>query len=172
MAFTSGNDVNILQATDTSFIGAGLGNDKYILSGNGLSANQTINITDSDGTNTLQLIGGLTIAGSKVTSNAIQLILSNGATVNVSGANTFSFEVGGDPLSGVSGNIQTFAQFVTSSLGLAAAPTSTSVVVSGANNVGVNSNGSVTAVAGPIVLTPGTTAPVAATSGADVFCAD
>lgn len=152
MAFTTGNDVNILQATDTTFVGAGLGNDKYILSGTGLGATQTVNITDVDGTNTLQLIGGLTIASSKVNSTTIQLILSNGATVNILGANTFSYEIGGNPLTNTPGTIQTFSSFVTTSLGLAAAPT-TSAVVDGAANVGVNADGTTT-VSPPVVTTP------------------
>jgi hypothetical protein len=152
MAFTTGNDVNILQATDSSFVGAGAGNDKYILSATGLTAGQTVNITDADGTNTLQLIGGLTIASSKATSNALQLTLSNGAIVNVLGANTFSFEIGGDPF-GVGGTIQNFSTFVVTSLGMDAVPTSTSAATSGATNVGVNSNGTTT-VGGPVVTTP------------------
>lgn len=143
MAFTNGNDVNILQPTDSAFVGAGAGNDKYILSGTSMSDNQNITITDTGGSNTLQLIAGLTIASSKITANAIQLILSNGATVNILGADTFSFEVAGNPFTGP-GTIQTFSQFVTTSLGIANVPTG-STLSSGMVNVSVNTNGTTTA---------------------------
>lgn len=169
MAFTSGNDVNILQSTDTSFVGAGFGDDKYILSGTGMLAGQTINITDVDGANSLQLIGGLSIASSKITYNVIQLNLSNGAIVNILGADTFTFEVGGNPLTGTAGVLQTFSQFVTTSLGLLTPPTSTSGVVNGQANVDINSNGTTTTVGGTTVLAVGTSVPVAATAAADVF---
>lgn len=147
MAFTNGSDINILQSSDTAYVGAGAGNDKYILAGTSVSAGQTINITDADGANTLQLIGGLSIASSKVTSNAIQLILNNGATINLLGADTFSFEIGGSPLTATPGTIQNFSQFVTTSLGLAAVPTG-STLSNGATNVDVNDNGTTTAVGG------------------------
>jgi hypothetical protein len=151
MSFTTGNDVNILQSTDSSFVGAGAGNDKYILSGSSLSSTQTITITDTEGANTLQLIGGVTIASSKVTNNAIQLILSNGATVNLLGADSFTFEVAGNPLTAVAGTVQNFSQFVNTSLGLSSVPTG-SAVVSGVPNVVVNSDGTTTAGGGGIAV--------------------
>lgn len=144
MAFTTGNDVNILQATDSAFVGAGLGDDKYILSPAGLTAGQTITITDTQGNNTLQLIGGLTIASSKVTSNQVQLTLNNGAIVNLLGADTFTFEIGGNPLTNTAGTIQTFADFVTQSLGLAEVPAAGAAPVDAPANIVVNENGTTT----------------------------
>lgn len=177
MAFTNGNDMNTLQATDNKNVSAGAGDDKYILSnGGGITAGQIINIIDTEGANTLQLIGGLTIASSKATANVIQLTLSNGGIVNVQGANTFSFEVGGDPLNNVAGIIQKFGAFVTTSLGLASVPTSNSTVVTGATNVAVKADGStsVAPVIPTITLPVGQTAAstvtkVTATANADVF---
>ncbi|KFB74111.1 MAG: hypothetical protein AW09_000606 [Candidatus Accumulibacter phosphatis] len=122
MAFTSGNDVNILQASDASVVGAGAGNDKYILSATGLAAGQTITLSDSQGSNTLQLIGGLTITSSIVANNVAQLTLSNGAVVNINGANNFSYEIGGDPLTGVAGTIQNYNTFATTTLGAPSVP--------------------------------------------------
>lgn len=144
MPFTNGNDINILQSTDTAFVGAGEGNDKYILSATSVRANQTITITDTVGSNTLQLIAGLTIASSKVTANALQLTLNNGAIISLLGADTFTFEVAGNPFAGP-GTMQTFSQFVTTSLGLASVPTG-SAISSGATNVSVNTNGTTTLV--------------------------
>jgi len=143
MAFTPGNDINILQATDSLNVGAGAGDDRYILSANQLTATQVINISDTEGANVLHLIGGLTIASSKVSANAIQLILSNGATVNIFGADTFTYWIGGDSLTGVGAVERTFASFVTASLGLAAVPTGTAVV-DGPANVDVKTDGTTT----------------------------
>lgn len=116
MAFTTKDDVNILQATDTATVGAGLGNDRYVLDSSVISPNQSITISDADGSNTLQLVGGLTIVSSLVTSNALQLTLNNGATIAVLGANTFNFQTGGNPINGQGGLIESFADFVTNSL--------------------------------------------------------
>lgn len=135
MAFTTGNDVNILQTSDNAIVGAGAGNDKYILSAANVAANQKIEISDTLGTNTLQLMGGLTIASSKVAADTVQLTLSNGAVVTVLGASTFSYEIAGDPLSGVAGTVQTYSAFVTTTLGAASVPTGTTVVDGTANKV-------------------------------------
>ena len=144
MAFTANNDINILQASDSAVVGAGAGNDTYVLSPSTLSANQEIQISDTQGANKLQLIGGLTIASSSVASNGVQLTLSNGAKVTVLGADTFSYEVGGDPLTGTAGTVQTYAQFATTTLGAASVPTTGTV--SGTANVTIagGSNGAYT----------------------------
>ena len=47
MAFTSGNDINILQGTDGLSVGAGAGNDRYVLDASTLNADQQITITDA-----------------------------------------------------------------------------------------------------------------------------
>lgn len=135
MAFTANNDINILQASDAAVVGAGAGNDTYVLSPSTLSANQVIEISDTQGANKLQLIGGLTIASSSVASNGVELTLSNGAKVTVLGADTFSYEVGGNPLTGVAGTVQTYAQFATTTLGAASVPAAGALPVSGSTNV-------------------------------------
>ncbi len=123
MAFTANNDINILQASDIAVVGAGAGNDTYVLSPSTLSANQKIEISDAQGSNKLQLIGGLTIASSVVAIDTVLLTLSNGAQVTVNGASSFSYEVGGNPLTGTAGTVQTYAQFATTTLGAASVPT-------------------------------------------------
>ena len=117
MAFTSGNDLNILQASDGSFVGAGQGDDTYILSPVTMTAGQEITLTDTAGTNTLQLIDGLTIASSSVASDALQLTLSNGAVITVLDADLFNFNVGGNALIGEAGVDQDFSAFVSQTLG-------------------------------------------------------
>ena len=131
MAFTTGNDINILQGTDLGIVGAGAGNDRYVLDASTLTANQRITLNDSQGTNTLQLAGGLSIVSSQVTANAVQLTLNNGAVIIVLGASTFSFQTGGNVLNGTGGLTQTFGDFVTASLGLATVPTGAAPVAGG-----------------------------------------
>lgn len=117
MAFTSGNDINILQDSDTSFVGAGQGDDTYIVSPVTMADGQEITLTDTAGTNTLQLIDGLTIASSLVASHALQLTLSNGAVINVLGADSFIFNVGGNAITGEAGLDKDFSAFVSQTLG-------------------------------------------------------
>ena len=149
MTFTSGNDINILQPTNPGVVGAGDGNDTYILAQNFLSAGQKITISDSVGANTLQLIGGLTIASHKISGSSIQLTLSNDAVITVLGANNFNYKVGGNPLSGVDGVSKSFQAFATESLGATEIPTGTAIVNS-TGSVLVNSNGTTT------ITNPGT----------------
>lgn len=143
MANTSGNDVNFLQATDLGTVGAGAGNDRYILDAALLSPNQKITISDTQGANVLQLAGGLTITSAQVAANAIQFTLSNGALITVLGASTFTFITGGNN-AGTGGLTQTFADFVKVSLGLSAVPTGATPVSTTAA-ITVNANGGTSA---------------------------
>ena len=133
MAFTSGNDINVLQASDASFVGAGQGDDTYIVSPVTMTAGQEITLTDTAGSNTLQLIEGLTIASSSVASDALRLTLSNGAVITVLDADLFTFNVGGNDIIGEAGVDQDFSTFVSQTLG-------TSVPA----DAGVNTGGGVT----------------------------
>ncbi len=114
---TTGDNTLFLDASNPGIVGLGLGNDRYVLSGSSLRAGQQITINDADGANILQLVGGLAIASSQVSNNAIQLTLTNGAIVNVLGASTFTFLTGGDAFTGTGGLSQTFSEFVTVALG-------------------------------------------------------
>ena len=171
MAFTSANDINILQASDAAVVGAGLGDDTYVLSPSTLSANQVIRISDAQGANKLQLIGGLTIASSSVASNAVLLTLSNGAKVTVLGADTFSYEVGGNPLTGTAGTVQTYAQFATTTLGAASVPAAGASPVSGSTNVTIP-GGSTGGGAGQVFTLTTSIDNLNGTAGNDTFLAD
>ena len=61
-----------------------------------LNSNAVINIVDTEGKNTVQLVDGLTISSSTFASNAVSLSLSNGASITISGADKFSFDIGGN----------------------------------------------------------------------------
>jgi hypothetical protein len=111
MAFTDDNDINILQASDSEIVGAGLGDDIYIVTPVLMTAGQVVTLSDVDGTNTLQLVDGLIIASSIVASNARQLTLNNGTIINVNGADTFNFNVGGNVTAGIAGEDKGFSDF-------------------------------------------------------------
>ena len=143
MAFTTGNDLNILQSSDVSTVGAGLGDDVYIISTASLSENQKIIITDIDGANTIKFIGGVTIASSLSAATEVLLTLDNGAVIDILGADTFSYEIGGSPFSTGSGTVQTFSTFLTSSLGMTTVPTGVETAT-GTANLTTHTDGTVT----------------------------
>ena len=88
-------------------VGKGAGDDTYILSPELIDAGAQITITDAAGANTIQLIGGLEITASQTAATAIQLTLSNGAVVTVLGADSYTFALGGNPLTGEAPNATT-----------------------------------------------------------------
>ncbi len=140
MPFTTGNDLNILQSTDTAVVGAGAGDDTYIIGGN-IGATQTITISDTEGANMLALPNNLTIASSLFAADSAQLTLSNGGVININGASSFTYALGGDPLSNAPAVTQNYSDFVTSSMGAAAVPTGSNTEA-GAANTTVNADGS------------------------------
>lgn len=142
MAFTNSDDVNILQASDGSVVGAGAGSDRYVLSAATLSNGQRITISDTAGLNALQLVGGLVVTSSQVTNSALLLNLNNGAQITLLGANTFNYITGGDPISGTGGSTQNFNDFVTQSLRTTVPPGNTP---NNGGTVTVNNNGGTTA---------------------------
>jgi len=117
--------------------GRGDGDDVYVLSAHLIDSNANITITDTQGSNSIQLIGGLSITSSQVANNALQLGLSNGASVTVLGADNMSYTVGGNPVSGQAGTDKNFSTFTNDVLGQ-------TVPVSGVVNGGtadINSDG-------------------------------
>ena len=121
-------------------VGKGSGNDTYILSNSFIDVNAQITISDTEGLNAIQLIGGLRIISSIVSENTAQLTLSNGAVITVLGASSMSYTVGGNPLTGEQGSTKDFQSFSTDILG-------TNVPTNGISNGGVsdiNSDGTAT----------------------------
>ena len=142
MSFTSGNDINILQKTDLGVVSAGKGDDVYIIDDDVLAPNQQIQISDALGNNTIHLLDGLDIKEALVASNAIELVLDNGAKIDVLGANNYSFLLGGDPITGKDGTIETFSDFVTKTLGLTSIPSTSNIektynITIGGNNYNI-----------------------------------
>ena len=89
VAGTLGNDFMVL-AAGNNYLG-GAGNDTYLVSGNTLSGTVTATITDTEGSNTIQLVDGTVIASSLFLNDAVQLTLSTGAKTQVLGASFRAF---------------------------------------------------------------------------------
>ena len=124
MSFTSGNDINILQSTNPQVVGAGAGDDRYVLDASTLNPGQRITLSDTLGQNTLQLTNGLIIVSSLVANDALQLTLVNGAVITVLGASKFYFQTGGNGINGTKGSSQTYADFAFFGLGANGIPAS------------------------------------------------
>ena len=108
-------------------------------------AGEVITIIDTDGINKIELQGGLIIASSLVIADEIVLTLSNGATVNIRGASSFTYNVGMNFGNGDNtGQAQTFDEFVVNSLGLSTTPLPSDKPVSGDENIIINDDGTVT----------------------------
>lgn len=142
MSFTTGNDSVFLQPTSSGVVGAGAGNDRYVVSEALLGAGKNIQITDTSGSNTLHLVGGLTISSSSVTSDAVNLVLSNGSQITLLGASSFTFLTGGTGLTTAGTTSQSFSQFVTNTLGLASVPTGSTPVSGRPDRIISDSGGS------------------------------
>ncbi len=133
---------SVIASDDTFFVQRGItgkaeGNDIYVLSSNLIDTNAQITISDTQGSNSLQLIGGLSITSSIVASDTVQLTLSNGAVVTVLGAGSMSYTLGGDPLSGIGGSDKNYQSFVSDALGTSVPTTGTA---SGGSSL-INTNG-------------------------------
>ena len=115
IAFTTENDYIIPNVAGETYMGGG-GDDIYILS-NAISDGESIVISDTEGINSIQLINGLSIASSSVYYDAVELTLSNGAIIQILSATSFTFDVGGNILTGEIGTEKTYDTFVTEDLG-------------------------------------------------------
>ena len=99
------------------------GNDTYIIS-NAISGKVTI--VDTNGSDTIQLVDGLSIASSKFSADSVQLTLSNGAIVQINGADNFTYEVGGNATTGATGSSNTYTQLA-SAMGVDPLPTGSTI---------------------------------------------
>lgn len=134
---TSGNDTLIVQR---GIMSGGSGDDTFIISGAQVDEDATITLSDSQGSNAIQFIDGLSVTGSVLASDTLQLTLSNGAVVTLLEASAFSFEVGGDPLQGTAGVTQAYETFATSTLGHESVPGSDDDAVEVTDTVTISSD--------------------------------
>ena len=112
------DDFELVQHTSPGVLGAGAGEDTYILASSTLNGGEEITITDVQGTNRLQLVEGLEIAESLVASDTLRLVLANGSEITVLGAGDFGYEAGANAVTGETAANVEFSAFVSEMLGV------------------------------------------------------
>ena len=120
----------VVKTAGTTYVGNSL-DQTYSINPNTINSGDTIVIIDQSGNNTIELVGGLTITSSQVVHDEMVLTLSNGAVVDIRGADTFTFDVGANQDSSVTGTKENFSTFVQNRLGLTEAPSVGQSVVDG-----------------------------------------
>lgn len=128
---THGDDFFLLSGNNSYYGGAG--NDTYIISPYTLSGAVTAKIIDTEGTNVIQFVSGMTIASSSFFMDAAQLMLPNGAIVQILGASRCIYQLGINILAGETASNLSYAQFA-ATLG-ASIPTGSTPVSGTANFV-------------------------------------
>lgn len=84
-----------------------------------IGTGEKITIVDQGGTNSIELVGGLEIASTKVVSSQVQITLTNGAVIDIRGADTFTFKTGQNLASGdTTGTDRDFSNFAQDVLGV------------------------------------------------------
>ncbi len=119
--FNSGKNFIVPTENNTTYAGKA-GDDVYIIS-QAIESNAKIDIIDTEGSNIIQLVDGITVSASLFTSNATRLTLSNGAEITISGADKFTFETSGNSTSGDIGANRDYTDFV-KGMGLVEGPPS------------------------------------------------
>jgi GTP:adenosylcobinamide-phosphate guanylyltransferase len=108
----------IIQTAGNTYIGDA-SSQIYSLNPHLIGSSDTITLVDQGGSNIIELVAGLEISSSMITSKKLQLIVNNGATINIRGADTFSFNVGMNKSAGdATGEAKTFAEFTNDILGI------------------------------------------------------
>jgi len=120
----------ILQTASDFYVGNYEQDNTYALSSFLTEAGNPIVIIDPKGSNTLQIPDGLIISSSVIAANELVLTLENGAEINVRGADTFNFDIGGSESAGLRGELKSFTEFVTDILG-ATLPTEAEPLIQG-----------------------------------------
>ena len=106
--YSSGNDI-IVPTNNTTYRGL-QGDDIYVIS-KAIPSDSSLSIVDTSGKNIIQLADGLEILSTKFSSSAFQIILSNGAIINISAADKNSYEIGGNITSGIEGEKKNYLEF-------------------------------------------------------------
>lgn len=133
---------NVFASDDTfivqrGIVGKGEGNDIYVLSSSLIDNDASITISDTQGENSIQLIGGLSITETLIAQDTLQLTLSNNAKITILGAASIKYLTGGDPLTSTVASERNYSDFTSAILG-------GSIPSSGVNSGGssvINSDG-------------------------------
>ena len=110
--FNKGDNIIILDGQGKTYRGLE-GDDTYFVS-QLLPKNGKVSITDTEGSNTIQLPTNTYIDKSLFTKNAARLTLEDGREITISGADKFSYNVGGNVTDGTVGVDLTYTEFARS----------------------------------------------------------
>jgi hypothetical protein len=107
--FNKGDNIIILDGQGKTYRGLE-GDDTYFVS-QLLPKSGKVSITDTEGSNLVQLPANTYIDKSLFTKNAARLTLEDGREITISGADKFSYNVGGNITNGTKGIDLTFTEF-------------------------------------------------------------
>ena len=107
--FNAGDNIVILDGQGKNYRGLS-GDDTYFVS-QLIPKNTKLSITDTDGTNIIQVPANTYVDKSLFTKNAARLTLEDGREITINSADKFSYNVGGNVTNGTKGTDLTFAEF-------------------------------------------------------------
>ena len=107
--FNSGDNIIILDGQGKNYRGLS-GDDNYFVS-QLLPKSTKVSITDTEGTNTIQIPTNTYIDKTLFTKNAARLTLQDGREITINSADKFSYNVGGNKTDGTAGTDLTFTEF-------------------------------------------------------------
>ena len=107
--FNAGDNIVILDGQGKNYRGLS-GDDTYFVS-QLIPTNTKLSITDTDGTNIIQVPANTYVDKSLFTKNAARLTLEDGREITINSADKFSYNVGGNVTNGTKGTDLTFAEF-------------------------------------------------------------
>ena len=107
--FNAGNNIIILDGQGKNYRGLS-GDDTYFVS-QLIPKNTKLSITDTDGTNIIQVPANTYVDKSLFTKNAARLTLEDGREITINSADKFSYNVGGNVTGGTKGTDLTFTEF-------------------------------------------------------------
>ena len=107
--FNAGNNIVILDGQGKNYRGLS-GDDTYFVS-QLIPTNTKLSITDTDGSNIIQIPVNTYIDNSLFTKNAARLTLKDGREITINSADKFSYNVGGNITNGTKGTDLTFVEF-------------------------------------------------------------
>lgn len=140
----------IVQTAGETYIGDGT-DQVYSINPAMIQAGEVVTIIDQGGTNAIELNAGLEITESIASNNELVLTLSNGAIVNVRGADTFTFNVGQNQAGGDNDGVSydVFADFAQDILGVTLPAEGADPVEGGASTVNDDGTADLTPVGVP-----------------------
>ena len=107
--FNSGDNIIILDGQGKNYRGLS-GDDTYFVS-QLLPKSTKVSITDTEGTNTIQIPTNTYVDKTLFTKNAARLTLQDGREITINSADKFSYNVGGNVTDGTKGTDLTFTEF-------------------------------------------------------------